>query len=202
SVINSNRHDRLLNLLQQHDGPLAMELYLIRHGIAADRGTYANDDDRPLTAAGQTKTQAIAERFVQLDLHLDCLMTSPLVRAQQTAEIFYQAGLADRLEICPDLAPGRPIESWLDRYAQWQQTAPSTGQTTSQNTTTPRRLGLVGHEPTLSHWANQLLWNPTNDARDTIVLKKAGIIGLILPPEGSPLGQSQLFWLTPPRLFL
>ena len=180
-----------------------MELYLIRHGIAADRGTYANDDDRPLTAAGQAKTQAIADRLVQLDLHLDCLMTSPLVRARQTADIFHRAGLADDLEICPDLAPGRPIEAWLDRCAQWQQTArPITRSTARSTGNPPRRLGLVGHEPTLSHWANQLLWNPMNDARDTIVLKKAGIIGLILPAEGSPLGQSQLFWLTPPRLFL
>lgn len=183
-----------------------MELYLIRHGIAADRGTYANDDDRPLTAAGLAKTQAIADRLGQLNLHLDCLMTSPLVRARQTAEIFYRAGLADRLEICPALAPEQPIEAWLAVYRQWQQQPlaqdDSGGAPTDKTKHRPHRLGLVGHEPTLSHWANQLLWNPTNDARDTIVLKKAGIIGLILPPEGSPLGQSQLFWLTPPRLFL
>lgn len=179
-----------------------MELYLIRHGIAADRGTYANDDDRPLTAAGQTKTQAIADRLGPLNLHWDCLMTSPLVRARQTAEILYRAGLADRLEICPALAPEQPIEAWLEVYRQWQQALPPGDKSAPSTARAPRRLGLVGHEPTLSHWANQLLGNPTNDARDTIVLKKAGIIGLILPPEGSPLGQSQLFWLTPPRLFL
>jgi phosphohistidine phosphatase len=185
---------------------MELELYLIRHGIAAERGTYADDADRPLTEAGRRKTQAVADRLRQLDCGWDALWSSPLVRACQTAEILQAAGLADRWEIDPALSPDRPIEPWLAGLDRWRQTHPAPALDRP-----PYRLALVGHEPTLSQWASQLLGLPSaiedalptvNETRDTIVLKKAGIIGLILPPAGSPLGRSQLFWLTPPRLFL
>lgn len=185
---------------------LPLELYFIRHGIAVDRGTWADDADRPLTDAGRRKTQAVAERLRQLDCGWDALWSSPLVRARQTAEILQAAGLADRWEIDPALSPDRPIEPWLARLDRWRQT-----HSTPPPDRSSYRLALVGHEPTLSQWATQLLGlpraiedplPPVNETRDTIVLKKAGIIGLILPPVGSPLGRSQLFWLTPPRLFL
>ncbi|MBD2161454.1 MULTISPECIES: phosphohistidine phosphatase SixA [Limnothrix] len=182
----------------------AIELYLIRHGIAAERGTYVNDDDRPLTPVGQTKTRAMADRLREQKLFFDTLVTSPLVRARETAAILQGVGLAAQVEIWPELTPDRAIDPWLERYDQWR--TQHLAQAAFPAKPSPRlRLALVGHEPTLSQWANQLIWgdgNPINDARDTIVLKKAGIIGLILPPMGSPLGCSQLFWLTPPRLFL
>ncbi|TAD79294.1 MAG: phosphohistidine phosphatase SixA [Oscillatoriales cyanobacterium] len=189
---------------------LALELYLIRHGIAAERGNYSEDADRPLTVAGQHKTQAVAERLRQLDCGWDALWSSPLVRACQTAEILQAAGLVERWAIDPALSPDRPIEPWLAHLDRWRQAHP-----TPPPNRPSHRLALVGHEPTLSQWAMQLLGLPSaienapspvnevlNETRNTIVLKKAGIIGLILPPVGSPLGRSQLFWLTPPRLFL
>jgi phosphohistidine phosphatase len=57
----------------------------------------------------------------------------------------------------------------------------------------------VGHQPDLASWAEQLTWG---DDRQRLLLKKAGIIGLLIPDEGNPLGKSTLFWLTSPRLFL
>ena len=42
-----------------------IELYIIRHGLAGEHGTYANDYDRPLTAEGQTKTKAVAKRLLR-----------------------------------------------------------------------------------------------------------------------------------------
>ncbi len=185
---------------------LSLELYLIRHGIAAERDTYAEDADRPLTELGRHKTQAVAERLRQLDCHWDALWSSPLVRARQTAEILQAAGLVEQWAIDPALSPDCPIEPWLAGLDRWRQAHP-----TPPPDRASYRLALVGHEPTLSQWATQLLGlpraiedalSPVNETRDTIVLKKAGIIGLILPPVGSPLGRSQLFWLTPPRLFL
>ncbi len=66
----------------------------------------------------------------------------------------------------------------------------------SQNT----QLALVGHEPNLSNWAEILLWGERQESR--FVLKKAGMIGIKLPEAGSPLGHSQMFWLTPPKYLL
>jgi phosphohistidine phosphatase len=56
----------------------------------------------------------------------------------------------------------------------------------------------VGHEPNLSLWAETLLWGKTNGV---LTLKKAGVLGLTLP-EQTPIGNSTLFWLTPPRFLL
>lgn len=164
----------------------ALELYLIRHGLAGERGTYTNDDERPLTEEGKKKTRQIAQRLLDLNLQFDLILTSPLVRAKQTAEILLQAGLSQQLEAADYLAHAGQIEDWLDWLQAWQQPK------------TPC-LALVGHEPDLSEWAEILLWGT---AQGVLTLKKAGIIGLTLPESGSPIGNSQLFWLTPPRFLI
>ena len=161
-----------------------MELYLIRHGIAADRHDAIADRDRPLTTTGIERTQAVAQRLAALGWSVSSLHSSPLVRARQTADILVAAGRCDRVKIDPHLAPDGQLGPWLDTLPRRNAIGP---------------MALVGHEPNLSEWAAQLLGNAT---KATIVLKKAGIIGLALPEEGSPISRSQLFWLTPPRLFL
>ncbi len=165
---------------------MSIELYLIRHGLAGEHGTYANDDERPLTPEGQQKTKRVAEKLRSLDLGINLMLTSPLVRARQTAEILYSAGVGAQLQESADLAPTGTLEHWLGWFDQWRQTA-------------DQRLALVGHEPCLSEWAEQLLWG---SVAHSIVIKKAGVIGLLLPETGDPRGESQLFWLTPPRLLL
>ncbi|MBE9177284.1 phosphohistidine phosphatase SixA [Oculatella sp. LEGE 06141] len=162
-----------------------IELYLIRHGIAAERDTYANDGARPLTETGQHKTQRIAQRFRELELQFDLILTSPLVRARQTAEILQQTGLSPTLEQSSYLEPDGDFNGWVHWLQQWQ----------------PKNscLALVGHEPDLGEWAERLVWG---DTKQRLILKKAGIIGLLLPQTGSPVGNSQMFWLAPPRFLL
>ena len=63
----------------------------------------------------------------------------------------------------------------------------------------PNVLALVGHEPDLSQWAELLIWG---EAKGVLQLKKAGIIGIEIPDHIDPIGNSILFWLTPPRLLL
>ena len=168
-----------------------IELYIIRHGLAGEHGTYANDHDRPLTTEGQTKTKAVAKRLHELGIWFDRMQTSPLVRAQQTAEILQSAGLGKDLEICADLAPGGSFDTWVDELEQWKQ-AHKPGKNGMQ-------LAIVGHEPGLSEWAERLLWG---SVRHQLILKKAGVIGLLLPEADSPVGRSQLFWFTPPKYLL
>ncbi len=163
-----------------------MELYLIRHGIAVERGIYAEDYDRPLTEKGCDRTRRVAQRLNQLGLHFDLILTSPFLRASQTAEILYETGLGDALETSVLLMPDCPLEPWL----KWLKAFP-----TKQGSC----LALVGHEPNWSEWTEQLIWGePLGQLR----VKKAGIVGLSLPEQASPLGNSELFWLAPPRLML
>ncbi|MBW4564305.1 MAG: phosphohistidine phosphatase SixA [Mojavia pulchra JT2-VF2] len=164
-----------------------MELYLIRHGIAQERAAGIKDEERVLTKEGRQKTDKVAQRLVQLDLHFDLIVTSPLVRARQTAEILRETGLSSQMEESNHLAPDGNIHSWLKDWLEPRNYA--------QNT----QIALVGHEPCLSEWAEILLWG---EAKASLVLKKAGMIGIKLPEIGSPLGRSQMFWLTPPKYLL
>lgn len=163
-----------------------IELYIVRHGLAGEHGSYADDTQRPLTEEGQQKTRQVAQRLKVLDIRFDCILTSPLVRAQQTAEILQKVGLGKQLETSAALAPGGNLDDWLTWLETWKQTG-------------GKRMAIVGHEPGLSHWAETLVWGK---AGDRLVLKKAGVIGLILPTQGSPVGSSTLFWLSPPRFLL
>jgi phosphohistidine phosphatase len=160
------------------------ELYIIRHGIAAERGTYANDDDRPLTDDGIAKTQQLAKRWAEMGLSFELILTSPLVRAAQTADIL-QAALGQQLEVFEALEPEGDFEAWFDWFEDWQHADRGA-------------LAIVGHEPDLGEWAERLIWG---EIRHQLVLKKAGIMGLNVPLD-DPLGNSQLFWLAPPRFVL
>lgn len=169
--------------------PIQTTLYCIRHGIAAERGTLANDDDRPLVEKGRQRTAQVAQRLKTLGVTFDHVLTSPLVRAQQTAEILQAEGLTPAIAVCADLAPDGDLKAWLSWLATWQRQHP-------QGT-----VAIVGHEPDLSRWAQVLVAGLTA-AGDRWELKKAGIIGLWVPRADRAIGQSELFWLTPPRLIL
>ncbi len=68
------------------------ELYLIRHGVAAERGeNYPDDTKRPLTNEGVQKLRKEAKALVALDIIFDVILTSPLVRTRQTAEVIAAA---------------------------------------------------------------------------------------------------------------
>jgi phosphohistidine phosphatase len=161
------------------------DLYLIRHGIAAERGTCANDDERALTDIGRKKTQEVARRLHEIGLRFDRILTSPLVRAQQTAKILQQAGLASHLEKLAALAPDGDFRAGLELL--------------SQHTNSSSVLAFVGHQPDLGNWAEMLLWER---ALEHLILKKAGLIGVRLPESGTLVGRSQLFLLTSPKWLL
>lgn len=162
-------------------------LYLIRHGIAVERSEFTGPDhERPLTPQGHQKTVRVAQRLQSLNLHFDHLLTSPLLRAQQTASILQAEKLTSGIEVSETLAPQGDFGKWLDWLTAWQQLG-------------HKSLALVGHEPDLSQWAEVLLWG---ESRQVLVLKKAGIIGLELPEGTSAVGNCKLFWLSAPGLLL
>ncbi|MBO3459132.1 phosphohistidine phosphatase SixA [Aetokthonos hydrillicola Thurmond2011] len=164
-----------------------MELYLIRHGIAEESAPGIKDEERALTKEGRQKTEKVAKELKKLNLSFDLIASSPLVRAYQTAEILIETGLSSHLEECLHLAPDGDIHSWIAQWLEPRKYSPET------------QLALVGHEPNLSSWAQMLVWG---QAHAGIVLKKAGMIGIKLPEKVSPLGRSQMFWLTSPKYLL
>ncbi len=162
-----------------------LQLYLIRHGIAAPREDYASDEERPLTDKGLEKTAKVAKQLCERGLHFDLILTSPLVRAKETAAILQDAGLASQVAEFPALAPDGDIYAWISWLEKRRQTHGE-----------DQCLALVGHQPDLGNWAEILVWG---EAKEKLVLKKAGIIGINSPKTHSPIGQGELFLLTSPK---
>lgn len=161
-----------------------LKLYFIRHGIAEERQSHLPDQQRALTLKGRQKTQKVAQQLQTLGINFDYLQTSPLVRAHQTAEIIQQQGLISAIHVSGLLSPEGNWQDWLNWFQNWRKQG-------------LKHLALVGHEPNLSAWAEILVWG---QPRQQLVLKKAGMIGLLLPEHHNPVGQSTLFWLTAPKL--
>lgn len=143
---------------------MSQELLLLRHGIAEERGGSQPDDQRALTVAGRARTRLVLDRLRRLDLGCDLLLTSPLLRARQTAALALEAGLAPELRDLDALAPAGDARPALEELLA-----------------TPwKRLGLVGHEPDLSLLASRLLGHD----QPLLELRKAGVALLRRHDEG------------------
>jgi phosphohistidine phosphatase len=173
--------------------PRKRELLLLRHGIAEERSEGLEDAQRRLTPEGRERTNAQLLRLQELGLTCDLALSSPLVRARQTAELVVQAGLAPELELASSLAPLADPLPLLDRWLGAVSPRPAW-----------RRLALVGHEPDLSTLAALLIGVPMAQAPQALQLKKAGVILLQwpAPPQGGLLGSARLELLLPPRVLL
>jgi phosphohistidine phosphatase len=161
-----------------------MNLYLLRHGIAVERDApgYAKDADRPLTPEGERKLEQIAKAMQALDLAFDLILSSPYVRARQTAEIIARAlGVRKKLEFANSLACGGDTKELVDYLKRLQ---PS-----------PENVLLVGHEPYLSGLVSQLV---AGDEGCWVVLKKGGLCKL--STESLKHGRcASLAWLLTPK---
>ncbi len=160
---------------------VTIELYLVRHAIAAERGpNYPDDRERPLTSEGIARFKAAVEGLNELDVTVDLVLTSPLVRAKHTAELLI-AGLGSkpRTEELEALAPGGRLPAVLEAVAKYSKRY--------------RRIALVGHQPDLGELAAKLL-----QARGEIEFKK-GAVCCIQLDGAMPNGPGVLRWLIPPR---
>lgn len=162
----------------------AMRLLLIRHGKAEDASLWPSDSARPLAPEGRQQAERLAARLVSLGLVGNILLTSPIRRARETAELLWQKGAGPEPENWDALATGPEIAAVLPTLAGLRERG-------------TRRAVLVGHMPTLADWAEELVWG---QPCGRLVLKPAGVIGLELPDSGSLVGRSDLFWLTSPKL--
>jgi phosphohistidine phosphatase len=155
-------------------------LYLMRHGVAAEQGpAYPNDDDRPLTSDGIDRLRVQVAGLLDLDVRLDRILTSPLVRAVQTAEILAAGvGCAVPLVTVDALRPGGRFDAVLAALAR---------------VADARSVALVGHMPSMGEFAARLI-----GAKEPLAFKKGSVCRIevaALPPAGA----GRLHWLVPPR---
>lgn len=160
-----------------------MRLYLMRHGPAGNSETWQGDDRlRPLTGKGQQKVRAAAEGVKRLDPGVDLLVTSPLVRARQTADIVAKALHLD-VEEQEALAPGFGLEQLASLLATYPDA---------------QGMMLFGHEPDFSGVIGQLIAAP-HPAQ--VEMKKGACCALDLPEPATEqlAGSATLLWLMTPR---
>lgn len=160
-------------------------LDFIRHGIAQEWQEVIPDESRALTPAGIHRTREIAQVFKKLGFGWDSLLTSPLKRAVQTAEILQKAKLTPRVEIFEPLSPGGSPQHLLESLDLWQ------GQGS---------LALVGHQPDLSEWALQSIGIPAGQGQ--LGLKKAGLARVVFEQGSLVWGQGSLGLVLTPKVLL
>jgi phosphohistidine phosphatase len=141
-----------------------MELLIIRHGEAEARGS-GDDASRRLTDDGRKKLRRGAKGLLELVPELDALVSSPLVRARETAAIVAEAYDGLRIEESDCLEPEREPKELAEFLAA---RPPS------------EKLAIVGHEPHLSHAAS---WFLAGLRHSFIDLEKGGACLLAFPDE-------------------
>jgi phosphohistidine phosphatase len=158
------------------------ELYMMRHGIAVTRGSTGFEDDsrRPLTPEGKQKVREITAGLMKIEFDPDWIVTSPLVRAVETAEIIGEClGSKTPLDFSDTLRPGGSPEALISFLAK----RPNR-----------RRVLVVGHEPDLSQMAARL----TGAGRNANFAFKKAACCLLTFDEFPPKSPGQLvWWLTP-----
>jgi phosphohistidine phosphatase len=110
-----------------------MQIFLIRHSRAIDPDHGVLDEHRHLSSEGRALASAVGRLLAAEGVRLERLLTSPLVRAVQTAEIVArELGFTAEIQVLPSLAPGGPPQATAERLG------------------TAAHVALVGHEPTIS----------------------------------------------------
>jgi len=160
-----------------------MEIYVVRHGLAIDREDpkCPPDPERYLTEEGIKKTKRVAAAVATLSAKPDLLLSSPYVRATQTAEIFAAALDYPKQKIRHTdlLLPGAEPTLFFRELAKDKQSS---------------TLFVFGHAPQL----DDLIAAALGTKQHITSLKKAGVALLELKRVSPPSGQ--LIWLAPPKL--
>jgi phosphohistidine phosphatase len=156
-----------------------VKIYFLRHGIAVEPEAWkGNDYDRPLTDDGRARMAQEAKSLRKLGLKLDAILTSPLIRAKETADI-----VARELRM-----PSKEDERLGGDFDV------STLEAILQGCADLKALMLVGHEPSMSSVIGRLIGVARMD------LKKGGLACVELPDASTMTGE--LLSLIPPKVLL
>lgn len=157
-------------------------IYLIRHGKAEDYDAvrHASDADRRLTPEGKDDLARIGKHLRRVDDKIEVVLSSPLRRARETAEILADA-LGVKVEIFSELEPPMSANRLLTKVRRRIEV----------------RMALVGHEPGLSQTIAAWIRAHTF----ATPMKKAAIARLDISSEDGD-DPAILAWLAPPELFI
>jgi phosphohistidine phosphatase len=160
-----------------------MDVYLVRHAIAHERNRvrWPNDARRPLTAAGQQKFREAARGLRRCLPKGVRVLSSPYVRARETAAILTKVAKFERAIECPELASKAPTGKAFELLRSRKEAA----------------VVLVGHEPNLSRLLSTALGG--DRARLSFEFKKGGAACLHFANDIGP-GRAALIWMAPPRV--
>jgi phosphohistidine phosphatase len=164
-----------------------MKLYVLRHGAASARDSLRvrTDRKRPLTAKGARRIRQVARAMKAMGLSFDVVLSSPYLRAQQTAEIVVAKLRLQRcLQLTDRLAVGAIPRHLMEDLRELRPA--------------PRSVLLVGHEPFLSSLVSLLLAGRTGLH---VELRKGGLCHLTMPAQRTH-PRATLHWLVTPAQLL
>ena len=161
-----------------------MDLYIIRHAIAQqlDKKNDFMDEKRSLTNEGRERMREVVKGLLKLGVELDLILTSPLVRALETADIVATAFGLSKKDVVPtdNLKPGASSD---DLFAEIKKRAGV------------ESLALVGHQPDLGFIVSRIVQGNENLS---IMLKKGSICSINVI-ETVPTLHGNLIWLLTPK---
>src|SRR4051812_25684808 len=159
-----------------------MKVFLVRHAIAHERNRARWPDDalRPLTPAGRRQFVKSARGLASVLPKSAVLLSSPFVRARDTAAILAKVRERRKVIECGELASGEPAHKVLSVLRARQESA----------------VILVGHEPNLSTLLSTCL---QGHARIKFEFKKGGAACIEFGARVQP-GRATLRWMLPPRV--
>jgi phosphohistidine phosphatase len=160
-----------------------MDLLIVRHAIAFDRDRHRWQEDaaRPLSPAGIRRARKAAVGLKKLAARPQRLLTSPLVRAKQTAQILSDVAGWPAAEEATELSPDEPALAVLELLAQDRS----------------KLIAVVGHQPGLGHLLAACLLGGGGSL--PIEMKKNAVACVSF--DGKPrAGHAALIWLATPRM--
>ena len=160
-----------------------MELLIVRHAIACERNAkrWPDDAERPLSPRGVMRARQAAAGVRRLVPRPLRVLSSPFLRARQTASILSQFAAWPRAADCPQLMPDAPPAALFSVLARAHES----------------RIALIGHEPDLGRLLASCLAGDTGSA--AFELRKMGIALLGFTGPARP-GRGELLWLLPPKV--
>jgi phosphohistidine phosphatase len=161
-----------------------MQVYFIRHAIAMSHmpSVETPDGERALTEVGIKKMRRQARALRAMGVEFDVILTSPLLRAVQTAEIVAKAlKCPDRIKRCGALVPGCQISALIGVLGEYD---------------SDKSVALVGHNPDFEELVADLLGVAGDGG---IVFKKGAVCRIdVTRLEPEPVGE--LVWHLTPKL--
>lgn len=159
-----------------------MNILVLRHGKAESAGSGISDGERALTSKGKDEISRLAEWLVTHDEQVSLIITSPLKRAVETAEIVARTlKIKEMVKISDTLSPG-----FSPDYLSHELTSIQTGDC----------VMIVGHEPDLSSFISRVI---SGDMSAAVVMAKGGLAKIRdFQFDDRPSGE--LLWLINPHL--